>query len=344
LSDGANQASSEERNNLARNVDVSLEAVEEIIGALLDISRLDAGATRPEISDVPVADLMGMLEIEFAALAREKALDLVFVSATLAIRTDRRLMRRLLQNLISNALKYTLNGRVLVGCRRQAGAVRIEVWDTGLGIPPEHQRAVFAEFRRLDQGARMAPGLGLGLSIVERLGRVLEHPIGLRSRPGKGSVFFVTAPLGRLPAEFHREPGAPETVVASEPLNGLKVLAIDNEPRVLEGLLALLQRWGCRVATAYGLAEAEAALEAFGAPDVIIADYHLDSGNGVAAIRALRERFGRSTPAILITADRSPEVRDEAEREGAVVMNKPLKPAPLRAQLTRYAAIREAAE
>jgi Na+/proline symporter/signal transduction histidine kinase len=344
LTEGVNQIDPEERKNLARNVDVSLEAVEEIIGALLDISRLDAGATRPEISDVAVADLMGMLEIEFAALARAKGLDLVFVSTTLAVRTDRRLMRRLLQNLISNALKYTLSGRVLVGCRRVPGAARIEVWDTGLGIPPEHQRAVFAEFKRLDQGARVARGLGLGLSIVERLGRVLEQPIGLHSRPGKGSVFFVTAPLGHAAPKPRAKPGAPEPAAAGEPLDGLKVMTIDNEPRVLEGLRVLLTRWGCLVATAQGLDDAETALEAIGAPDVIIADYHLDSGDGVAAIRSLRERFGRSTPAILITADRSLEVRDEAARADVIVMTKPLKPAPLRAQLTRYAALREAAE
>ena len=145
---------------------------------------------------------------------------------------------------------------------------------------------MFAEFKRLDQGARVARGLGLGLSIVERLGRVLEHPVGLRSRPGKGSVFFVTAPLGRAAPKPRAEPGAPEPVAAGEPLDGLKVLAIDNEPRVLEGLRVLLTRWGCLVATAHGLAEAMAALDAFGAPDVIIADYHLDSGDGVAAIRA----------------------------------------------------------
>ena len=253
-------------------------------------------------------------------------------------------MRRLLQNLISNALKYTLSGRVLVGCRRVPGAVRIEVWDTGLGIPPEHERAVFAEFQRLDQGARVARGLGLGLSIVERLGRVLEHPVGLRSRPGKGSVFSVTAPLGRAAPKPRAEPGAPEPIAAGEPLDGLKVLAIDNEPRVLEGLSVLLKRWGCLVATAHGLEEAKAALDEFGAPDVILADYHLDSGDGVAAIGAVRERFGRSIAAILATADRSPEVRAEASRENIVVMNKPLKPAPLRAQLTRYAALREAAE
>ncbi len=133
-------------------------------------------------------------------------------------------------------------------------------------------------------------------------------------------------------------------MAAGEPLGGLKVLAIDNEPRVLEGLRALLQRWGCQVSTVHGLAEAKAALDEFGAPDVIIADYHLDSGNGVAAIRAVRERFGRNIAAILATADRSPEASDEATREDVVVMNKPLKPAPLRAQLTRYSAMREAAE
>ena len=344
LTDSVDQIDPEERKNLARNVDVSLEAVEEIIGALLDISRLDAGATRPEISDVPVADLMRMLEIEFAALARAKGLGLKFAPTKLVVRTDRRLMRRLLQNLISNALKYTLSGRVLVGCRRLQGAARIEVWDTGLGIPPEHERAVFAEFKRLDQGARIARGLGLGLSIVERLGRVLEHAVGLRSRPGKGSVFFVTAPLGQAAHKPLTEADAPEPVTAGEPLNGLKVLAIDNEPLALQGLSVLLRRWGCLVAAAHGLEEALATVEEFGAPNVIIADYHLDSGDGVAAIRVLRERFARGAAAILATADRSPEVRDEAEREDAVVMNKPLRPAPLRAQLTRYAALREAAE
>ena len=145
---------------------------------------------------------MRMLEIEFAPIAKSRGLELRFVATKLAIRTDRRLMRRLLQNLVSNALKYTLKGRVLVGCRRASGgALRIEVWDTGLGIPADQQRVVFEEFQRLDQGARVARGLGLGLSIVERLGRVLGHAVGLSSRPGKGSVFFVTAPLGTAAPE-----------------------------------------------------------------------------------------------------------------------------------------------
>ncbi len=334
----------DDRADLARKVDMSLEAVEEILGALLDISRLDAGATRPEVSDTPVADLMRMLEVEFAPLARSKGLELRFVPTMLAVRTDRRLMRRLLQNLVSNAIKYTLRGKVLVGCRRLPDALRIEVWDTGLGIPADRQRSVFEEFKRLDQGARIARGLGLGLSIVERLGRVLDHPVGLESRPGQGSVFHVTAPLGAAAPVRTQDALAPQALTADEPLSGLKILAIDNEPRVLDGMRALLSRWGCVVVTANGLAEAREALSGFGAPDLVIADYHLDKGDGIAAIRALRKELARPIPAILATADRSPEARDEAARHDIVILHKPVKPAPLRAQLARMSALREAAE
>jgi CheY-like chemotaxis protein len=253
-------------------------------------------------------------------------------------------MRRLLQNLVSNALKYTLKGKVLVGCRRVGEDARIEVWDTGLGIPTDRQRAVFQEFQRLDQGARVARGLGLGLSIVERLGRLLGHPLGLNSRPGEGSVFFVTAPRGEAAPTKLIDDGAPAAALAGEPLTGLKILAIDNEPRVLEGMRSLMSRWGCSVATAHGLAEARESVARFGTPDVVIADYHLDEGEGIEAIRILRDDLGRSVPAILATADRSPEVRDRAAYEDIVILNKPLKPAPLRAQLTRYSALREAAE
>ncbi len=342
LTESAAEAGPEERINLARNVDVSLEAVEEILGALLDISRLDAGATRPELSDFPIADMFRQLEIEFAPMARAKGLKLTFVATKLNLRSDRRLMRRLLQNFVSNAVKYTLKGRVLVGCRRRAGVVRIEVWDTGLGIPVDKQRRIFDEFLRLDQGARAARGLGLGLSIVERLGRVLGHAIALRSTPGRGSVFSVEAPLGVRGRSLGAESGVAEASLAVEPLRGLRVLAIDNEPRVLDGMRALLQKWGCEVMTAKGLEAAMAMLA--GPPDAIIADYHLDEGDGLAAIAALRSRLGRHVPAILATADRSPEVRDAAAVADVALLNKPLKPAPLRAQLARCLALRAAAE
>jgi signal transduction histidine kinase len=341
LSDIAAQAGGAERADLAHKVDLSLEAVEEILGALLDISRLDAGATRPEVADVPVADLLRVLEIEFAPIARSKGLKLRFVPTSLAIRTDRRLMRRLLQNLVSNSFKYTLKGGVLVGCRRAGGAVRIEVWDTGLGIPMDRQRTVFEEFQRLDQGARVARGLGLGLSIVERLSRVLGHPIGLNSRPGEGSVFFVVASLGSQASPSPYDDRASSSGLSKEPLNGLKVMVIDNEPRVLDGMRALLGRWSCSVSAASGLGEARDVLRRIGAPDIVIADYHLDDGDGIAAIHTLRADIGRPIPAILATADRSLEVRGRAAREDIVILNKPVKPGPLRAQLTRFSAVQE---
>jgi CheY-like chemotaxis protein len=204
---------------------------------------------------------------------------------------------------------------------------------------------VFEEFKRLDQGARIARGLGLGLSIVERVGRVLDHPVGLASRPGAGSVFHVTAPLGAAAPARSEAAGPAPAPVAGEPLSGLKVLAIDNEPRVLDGMRALLTKWGCRVATALNLREARAALATLdGLPDAIVADYHLDEGDGLSAIAALRHQLGERTPAILATADRSVEVREAAARADVALLNKPLKPAPLRAQLRRCQALREAAE
>src|SRR5581483_3801099 len=159
---------------LVGNIDASLDAVEEILSALLDISRLDTGAMKPELVTFRIDELMRQLEVEFAPLAQEKKLQLRFVHSSLAVRSDRRLLRRLLQNLISNAIKYTPKGRVLVGCRRRGGRLVIHVCDTGLGIPDSKKRAIFQEFHRLDEGARAARGLGLGLSIVERLARVLD--------------------------------------------------------------------------------------------------------------------------------------------------------------------------
>jgi Na+/proline symporter/signal transduction histidine kinase/CheY-like chemotaxis protein len=345
LNEAVGAGNAEEQTHLARNVDASLEAVEEILSALLDISRLDAGATQPEIVDSPIGEILAQLEIEFAPMARAKGLKLTFVASSLNVRSDRRLLRRLLRNLVSNAIKYTPRGKVLVGCRRRGDALQIEVYDTGMGIPLAKQRVVFGEFQRLDQGAKAARGLGLGLSIVERLGRVLQHEIALRSKSGAGSLFSVTAPLAAAAGVGREQVVAEDLSRAREPLNGLLVLAIDNEPRVVEGMRALLQKWGCRVATAAGMPDAPAAVAAFrDAPDVIIADYHLDEGDGIAAIGALRAVFGAAIPAILATADRSPEVREAALGAQISILHKPLKPAQLRALLMRCKTMRAAAE
>ena len=198
---------------LIDNIDASLESVEEIFGALLDISRLDTGVLRPEFTSFHIDDLMRQIAVEFTPLAVSKRLELTFMPCAAVVRSDRRLLRRLIQNLVSNAIKYTPHGRVLVGCRRRGDTLRIDVYDTGLGIPAEKQRDIFIEFRRLDQGARIARGLGLGLSIVERVARVLGCAVELNSTPGRGSHFAVSVPLSRavpvaLPAreESHVDP------------------------------------------------------------------------------------------------------------------------------------------
>ncbi|MBD8893941.1 PAS domain-containing hybrid sensor histidine kinase/response regulator [Roseibium litorale] len=331
-----------EAGDLVRNVEAALESVEDIIGAVLDISRLDTGALKPELSVFRLDMILTALKLEFEPVAQEKGLRLRFVPTSLSVRSDRRLLRRLLQNLVSNALKYTASGSVLVGCRRRGGKIVVEVHDTGMGIPPAKQTVIFEEFHRLDDGMRVAKGLGLGLSIVERISNVLDHPVGLSSRAGRGSCFRVTLPVAAavpLEAAPASLPGIPGQ------LNGLRVLAIDNEPDILNGMRHLLESWHCDVITARDDVEAAHLLnEAGKRPDIILADYHLDDGTGIEAIVRLRWKFGSRIPAFLITADRSRGVRSEASGKSIEIFNKPLKPAALRAQLARCVAERDAGE
>jgi Na+/proline symporter/signal transduction histidine kinase len=332
----------EEAASLARNADASLDAVEEILTALLDISKLDSGSMKPDLGVVRVDELFRQLAIEFGPMAKAKGLPLTFVTCSLSIRTDRRLLRRLLQNLISNAIKYTPSGRILVGCRRKRGKLRIEICDTGIGIPQNRQKHIFREFQRLDQGALIARGLGLGLSIVERIAKVLDHRITLDSVPGKGSIFTLEVPTTASLAVL----SAPQMVqpVAST-ISGLKILCIDNEPAILEGMRLLVGGWGCEVITAADDRSAIVALKRLkGTPDAIIADYHLDRGNGLAAIRAIRKSVKTPVKAILLTADRTAELRDQAAAIEVQVLNKPLKPAALRAWLSQIGVQRIAAE
>ena len=328
---------------LAENVDASLDAVEEILTALLDISRLDTGAMKPQWSSVSLDELFRQVRREFEPVARDKGIDLRIVPSSLAVRSDRRLLRRILQNLVSNAVKYTPSGRVLVGARRRGSGVSLEVWDTGLGIPASKQKLVFQEFQRLDQAAKVARGLGLGLSIVERMARVLDHRITVRSEPGRGSLFRVEASLAAPAAAATAPVKRPRT--PAQPLAGLVVLAIDNEPAILLGMRTLLGGWGCEVVTAAGIDEALAALGAReDMPGVIIADFHLDEGDGLDAIAALRARLALEVPAVLVTADRSLALREQASARNVHVLNKPVKPAALRALLAQWRATRIAAE
>jgi len=334
------QGQREER-SLVDNIDASLEAVEEIFGALLDISRLDTGVMRPDFASFRINEMMRQIEVEFAPMAAAKGLNLTFVPCSLVVRSDRRLLRRLVQNLVSNAIKYTPSGRVLVGCRRRGDGLRIDVYDTGIGIPDSKWRDVFIEFHRLDQGAKIARGLGLGLSIVERVARVLDSKIELESETGRGSHFSVTVPRSNeTPVDLPARDGARAD---SSQLAGITTLCVDNEPSVLDGMETLLRGWGCQVLKAPDLPFALTAIsESRLMPNGLLVDYHLDHGNGIEAIVALRSRYG-DLPAILITADRSPTVREQAREASIQVLHKPIRPAALRALLAQWRMMQAAA-
>ncbi|MGI9386517.1 MAG: hybrid sensor histidine kinase/response regulator, partial [Methyloligellaceae bacterium] len=331
-----------EDGRLVGNVDASLEAVEDILNALLDISRLDTGAMKPEFSVFPIKEMLDQLKLEFEPLAKDKGLDLRVIDSCQCVRSDRRLLRRVLQNLVSNAIKYTEEGRVLLGCRLRGADIVVQVGYTGPGIPKRQQPRIFKEFQRYMAGSQTPHGVGLGLSIVERIGRVLEQPITLEPKVGKGSVFSISLPIAK-PAFAAPSPRQARPRVGE--ISGQTVLCIDNEPAVLDGMSTLISGWKCRVLRAISIAEAaEKISRETEAPDIIIADYHLDDGTGLDAIRNFRHAIGYDVPAVVVTADRSPEVQDQVRNEGLTLLRKPLKPAQLRAFLAQSLVRRTAAE
>jgi signal transduction histidine kinase len=328
---------------LAGNIDASLEAVEEILNALLDISRMDTGSLRAEISTFSIGELLQQLKVEFAPQAEAKQLKLIVAPCSLYVRSDRKLLRRVLQNFVSNAIKYTRKGSVLMGCRRRGAELVIEVHDTGVGIPASKHELIFKEFHRLNTGTPAVHGIGLGLSIVERIGRMLGHPVTLRSTPEIGSTFAMTVPVGDSAAARRHPIEAPTPPLGQ--LRGCTVLCVDNEQTILDGLRELLSNWDCRVMTAAGTAEAiEQLANGSALPDIVLADYHLEDETGVDCVDKVRQRAGYQIPAILITADRSPDVEMEARGSKLYLLRKPVKPAALRSLMTRLYLQRVAAE
>ena len=329
---------------LIGQVENSLAAAESLLASLLDISRLDAGAQEARVEHFEIARVLQPLAAEFGALAQTRGLQLRAVPCKAVALSDPRLLRRVLQNFLSNAVRYTRSGRIVFGCRHQPGALRIEVWDTGCGIPQEQQRAIFEEFRRLDaQDAGGERGLGLGLAIAERIAQRLEHRIGLRSWPGRGSVFSITVPLGQ--AALVAPPQRLENRRSGDRVAGAVVLCVDNEPAVLAGMQALLGNWGCRV---IGARDREAALSAARqqpAPELLLMDYHLDGrANGIELAEELLECWGGGIPVLVITADHTQQAREAAAARGFTLLPKPVKPAALRALMGRLLSGRERAE
>jgi signal transduction histidine kinase/CheY-like chemotaxis protein len=325
-----------ERSWVVERIDTSLAAMNELFNALLDISKLDAGVLTPQVSEFPIARLLERIESTFAEAAREKKLSLRIVPHSGWVRTDFILLERILLNLVSNAVRYTSRGGLVVGCRRRGAALRIEVWDTGVGIPPDQRRNIFGEFYRLGEPDRdRRTGLGLGLAIVERLCRLLDHPIALASTLGKGSCFSVAIPFVAGRTEDIK---APALFDATFDVSGGKlVVVIDDDPLVLEGMRGLFRSWGCHVIT--GATDA-AALTSLAAseqqPDLIISDYLLSDGKtGIEAIERLRAAFGSPIPAFLISGDISPERLREARAGGYHLQHKPVEPMVLRAMLNQ---------
>ncbi len=327
----------------AVNIESALESVETILGAVLDISRLDAGAMKPEDGSFRLDGLLRQIGTDFRPLAAEKRLELRIVGSSLIVNTDRNLLRRLIQNLVSNAIKYTRHGRILVGVRRRGDLAEVQVVDTGIGIASEKLNMVFREFTRLEEGVREAEGLGLGLSIVDRIARVLRLEIRIFSRPGKGTRFSVILPVATA-GSTGQEARPGQGLRSAAALDGLNVACIDNDQRILEGMRLLLEGWGCNVATYSGLRAIEIGGLVEAAPDVILADYHLDSDTGLDAIARLRALHGQEIPAVLVTADRSSEVRTAAAKLDVPVINKPVKPAVLRSMMARVRPLTTAAE
>lgn len=311
------------------NLDSALDQSEQLISSLREISRLGSGKERPKYTNVAIDSLLQPLAQEASALAEKQGLKFRWVSCSEWVFTDPHLLRRVLQNFISNALRHTRTGSVLLGCRRKAGALSIEVWDTGPGIAEQDQEKIFEEFERLP-GASGNQGLGLGLSIAQRIAQLLGHPLGLNSELGKGSVFRIKVVLGR---EQKVQQAVP--VVSDPRLQNLSVLCIDNDQSILAGMRSLLEQWGCEVTTAADLGQALSGWTKTESPDLVLADFHLDSETGLDVLEALRYHWQCKLPAVIISADNSEEVSGAVREAGYLFMAKPVQPVALRNLIRR---------
>jgi len=317
----------------------ALDSIESLLEALLEISRLDAGAIQPEIRPVPLADLFAALMAEFAVAAQRKGLGLHVEPTDAWAATDPRLLRRILQNFLSNAVRYTRTGSVTMTARLGVDGIEIAVADTGPGIAMADQAIIFEEFRRLagrseHEEKGVERGMGLGLAIVQRAARMLDLAVALRSAPDAGATFAVTVPAS---APQLRESNA-DGAHGSAGVNRATVLVIDNELAILAGMSAVLEGWGCQVLTASD-GPAALAIARRRPIDLLLADYHLaDGATGDTVVDHVRQACGRQIPAAIITADRTPELKESLASAGLAILTKPVKPAQLRALMGRLLA------
>lgn len=315
---------------IARHIDDALGATEDLITDLLDISRLEAGKFKAKKLDFALSDVLDNLKAEFGVLAQAGGIQFSVVESRLAVYSDVRLLRRVLQNFLTNAFRYNPGGRVLLGCRRMGEKVRIEVWDNGPGIPEGKQEAIFDEFSRLDHSrTAREQGLGLGLAIARGISLVLGHQLSLRSCPGAGSVFAITLNLATRPV-IPSQVTTP--ALRDSQLEGVRILCIDNEEDILIAMASLLGRWGCEVRCVQSLEQAEEIIDGGFLPALVLSDYHLDDGKtGLQALHMIRLAHGNGIGGIIISADRKSELQAQIREHGFGYVSKPVKPLKLRA-------------
>ncbi|MEO5375388.1 MAG: hybrid sensor histidine kinase/response regulator [Alphaproteobacteria bacterium] len=329
----ANRVRDDKQREIVGRIEDSLEALRDLLNALVDVSKLEAGLVTAKPVEVAIGDILEQLVREFAPQAAAKGVEMRQMPSRLLVRTDPMLIERLLRNLLGNAVRFTDQGRILIGCRRAGDVVRIVVADTGIGIPADHLEAIFHEFHQVSNEARdRRKGLGLGLAIVDRLGAVLGHRITVRSIPGRGTVFAVEVPLVAASASLPAT--VAESVTPSSPSERTLVAVIDDDPDVLLSMRLALEQVGLQVAAAASALDCVKGLAV--APDAIIADYRLaDGATGSEAIRLLQDRFHRPIPGLLVTGDTSPQRLRDARASGFRVLHKPIRPEELRSALDK---------
>jgi Na+/proline symporter/signal transduction histidine kinase len=321
---------------LASRIDDSMRAAEELLTDLLDTARLDSGVLKPDIVSFPIVDLLEELRRQYMPLAHARKLQLRIVGSQEVVRSDRSMLRRIVQNYLSNALRYTQRGGVLVGCRRRGGELEIAVYDTGPGIRAHQREKMYAEFSRLDHDSPWGEkGLGLGLSICDRLAKLMQHDLSFASHPGRGSMFGI-----RVARETRRQRtrSIDHRVDTQDPSNlqGLRVLCVDNDSAILDGMEALLGQWGVQVLKASSSAEATE-LRDQSEVDTVLADYHLGDGvDGIELLQRLCKSGTTTLTAALISADHDAHLILAARTAGYPLLHKPLRPAALRALLCAF--------
>ncbi len=317
--------------SIVDNIRISTDAMSDLLNGLLDISKLDAGVYQPTITDVAIQPLMRRIHTDFNDLADAKSLRLRVVDCRYLVKSDAGMLERILRNLVSNAIRYTVSGRVLLGCRRRGDRVSIEIHDTGIGIAADQQAEIFEEFYQVENPERdRSKGVGLGLAIVKRLSELLDCDVSLDSTPGRGTMFSVSVPYvsNAGSTDSHLQP-------FTDDLHGTRVLVIDDDAAIRTGMRQVLEQWGCRVLDAESDATIAGLLESQGEIDIILSDYRLQEGkSGIDVVHYVQDLYDKPIPAIILTGDTDPQRLRDAKDSGFKLLHKPVAVAKLRSLMS----------